>query len=77
MSSETHPLAVAIARAVLVVAGMIALALGIGVYFSGAAVPAWKCVLSGSFGALLLLSACFESASGVVATVMIFFYPLS
>lgn len=77
MSSEIHPVAVALARTLLVVVAVITLALGVGLYFSGMIVPTWQWVLIVSVGTLSLLSACFESASGVVATVIIFFYPIS
>lgn len=77
MEISTHPVAVAIARALLLVVGLVTLTLAAALYFSGVEAPLWVWLLTGAIGILSLLSACFESGSGVVATVVIFFYPLS
>lgn len=77
MQSTTHPVAVAIARALLFIVGFVTLTLGAALYFSGVEAPLWVWLLTVSIGILSIVSACFESGSGVVATVVIFFYPLS
>lgn len=77
MSSEIHPTAVALARALLAVVGMIALAAGIALYFSAVEVTAWQWVLIVSVATLSLLSAYFESSSGVVATMIMLIYPIT
>jgi hypothetical protein len=76
MSFEKSPVAVALARTLLVVIAVITFALGAGLYFSGVVLPTWQWVLLASVGTVALLSACFESASGVVATVIMFFSPI-
>jgi hypothetical protein len=76
MSFQKSPVAVALARTLLVVIAVITLALGAGLYFSGVVVPAWQWALIASVGTVSLLSACFESATGVVATVIMFFSPI-
>lgn len=59
MEFEKSPVAVALARTLLVVMAVISFALGAGLYFSGVAVPTWQWVLIASVGAVSLLSACF------------------
>jgi uncharacterized protein (DUF983 family) len=77
MASEINPFAVRLARAVLILWGIILVAIGAGFYFSGMDVPTWVWVAVIGAGVLSLLLACLDSASGVVATVMIFFYPIN
>ena len=75
MSSDIHPIAVVLARTLLTVVALIGLTLGLGLYFSGVVVPIWQWMLIVSAVILSLLSACFESSTGVVATVVTFLYP--
>lgn len=77
MQSIPSPVAVTMARVLLLIVGFAALALATALYFSDVATPYWVWLLTIGIGILALLSACFESSSGVVATVVIFFYPLS
>ena len=77
MSSEMHPRAVTLARILLIVVGIFLLAVGAGMYFSGATAATWVWALTIGLGAFSLISAYFDSSSGVVATVIIFFYPMS
>lgn len=76
MEPEPHPVAVAIARTFLLVVGFSTLALCAALYFSGVEASLWTWSLMVGIGAVSILSACLESASGVVATVVVFFYPL-
>lgn len=77
MSSEINPVAVTLARTLLIVVGVVLLAVGGGMYFPGVSAAAWVWLLTFGLGILALLSAYFDSSSGVVATVIIFFYPMS
>jgi hypothetical protein len=50
MSFEKSPVAVALARTLLVVIAVITFALGAGLYFSGVILPTWQWVLLASVG---------------------------
>ncbi|MYN29643.1 hypothetical protein [Duganella levis] len=77
MQTEPHPAVLVIARALLLVLGFSILAGCTALYFFGVEATFLTWLLAISIGILLIVSACFDSASGVVATIIIFFYPLS
>lgn len=73
--AEINPTVVKLARALLTLTGVVLLSFCAAVYFSGVEVNSWTWILTFSLGILSLLSAYFESPTGVVTTVIIFFYP--
>lgn len=73
--AEINPSVVKLARALLTLTGVVLLSLCAGLYFSGVEVTSWTWILTFTLGILSLLSAYFESPTGVVTTVIIFFHP--
>ncbi|MFC0132872.1 hypothetical protein [Massilia eurypsychrophila] len=64
-----------LAHGLLLVLALGAFALGAALYFSGSAVTTWQWVLIACVGTFSFLSACFESSTGAVASVLMFFRP--
>jgi hypothetical protein len=77
INSDLSPTAVTLARALLVVMGVLTLIICAIMFASGATAPVWAWALAIAAGVLCLVSAFFDSASGAVASVIILFYPIS
>jgi hypothetical protein len=75
MQTEPHPVVIAIARALLLVLGFSVLTGCAALYFFGVEASFWTWLLAIAIGFMLVASACFDSASGVIATIIIFFCP--
>jgi hypothetical protein len=74
-AAEINPSVVRLARALLTLTGVVSLSLCAGLYISGVEIISWAWILTFCLGILSLLSAYFESPTGVVTTVIIFFHP--
>ena len=77
MGSELNPRVVTLARVLLVIMGALILIICAVMFASGATASAWSWAIAIAFGALCLLSAFFESATGSVASLIILFFPVS
>ena len=76
MSSEISPLAATLARGLLIVMGITTLLVCALMFISGATASIWVWLLVIAIGVLCLVSAFFNSPVGVVASVIIWFYPI-
>lgn len=75
MQAKPHPVAVAIARALFIIAGVLTLSVYKGLYISSEQAPGWIWWGAVSMGILFIVFACFDSPAGVVATAVVFFNP--
>lgn len=75
MQTELHPIAVTMARALLFAIGVVALALPAALHFYNLEIPVWAWLVCACIGVFSLVSAMMESASAVLASVLVFFSP--